>query len=199
MPPSVTAESGFDAVTHAMPTIATGGFANYDESFAWFKSPALEWAATLFMAMGALPLVIYVRMTLGQWREAVADYDRVLKTQPSYAEAWCNRGVALQRLGDFGSALTSFERALQLRETYAEAHCNRGACLRELKRGGQIYYVHNDVATIENARAKLQSILPESRIVIAHGQMRPTVLEDVMTSFADRPVRSDVVSRPSTT
>src|SRR5688572_2659417 len=36
----------FDAITHAMPTIATGGFANYDESFAWFKSPALEWAAT---------------------------------------------------------------------------------------------------------------------------------------------------------
>ncbi|MFO0988093.1 MAG: TrkH family potassium uptake protein [Alphaproteobacteria bacterium] len=63
----------FDAVTHAMPTVATGGFANYDESFAWFKSPALEWAATLFMAMGALPLVIYVRMTLGQWREVRSD------------------------------------------------------------------------------------------------------------------------------
>jgi trk system potassium uptake protein TrkH len=63
----------FDAITHAMPTIATGGFANYDESFAWFKSPALEWAATLFMALGALPLVIYVRMALGQWRDVWAD------------------------------------------------------------------------------------------------------------------------------
>ena len=57
------------------------------------------------------------------------------------------------------------------------------ACLRELKRGGQIYYVHNDVATIENARAKLQSILPESRIVIAHGQMRERELERVMREF----------------
>ena len=63
----------FDAVTHAMPTIATGGFANYDESFAWFKSPALEWAATLFMTLGALPLVIYVRMALGQWRDVWSD------------------------------------------------------------------------------------------------------------------------------
>jgi trk system potassium uptake protein TrkH len=63
----------FDAITHAMPTIATGGFANYDESFAWFKSPALEWAATLFMALGALPLVIYVRMALGQWRDVRTD------------------------------------------------------------------------------------------------------------------------------
>jgi len=63
----------FDAVTHAMPTVSTGGFANYDESFAWFKSPALEWAATLFMTLGALPLLIYVRMALGQWREVRGD------------------------------------------------------------------------------------------------------------------------------
>lgn len=63
----------FDAVTHAMPTIATGGFANYDESFAWFKSPALEWAATFFMALGALPLILYVRMALGRWRDVKGD------------------------------------------------------------------------------------------------------------------------------
>ncbi len=63
----------FDAVTHAMPTVSTGGFANYDESFAFFKSPALEWAATLFMALGGLPLLIYVRMALGHWRDVAAD------------------------------------------------------------------------------------------------------------------------------
>ena len=63
----------FDAVTHAMPTIATGGFANYDESFAWFKSPALEWAGTVFMALGGLPLLIYVRMALGHWRDVTKD------------------------------------------------------------------------------------------------------------------------------
>jgi trk system potassium uptake protein TrkH len=63
----------FDAVTHAMPSVSTGGFANYDESFAWFKSPALEWAATLFMALGGLPLLIYVRMALGHWPDVWRD------------------------------------------------------------------------------------------------------------------------------
>ncbi len=57
--------SFFDAITHAMTTIATGGFANYDESFAYFKSPALEWAATLFMFLGGCPLVLFVWMALG--------------------------------------------------------------------------------------------------------------------------------------
>jgi trk system potassium uptake protein TrkH len=61
--------SPFDAITHAIPTVATGGFANYDQSFAFFASPALEWTATLFMFLGACPLVLYVWMALGSWRE----------------------------------------------------------------------------------------------------------------------------------
>jgi trk system potassium uptake protein TrkH len=65
--------SFFDAVTHAMPAVSTGGFANYDESFAYFKSPALEWAATLFMFLGACPLVLYVWMALGLPRELFRD------------------------------------------------------------------------------------------------------------------------------
>lgn len=59
----------FDAVCHAMTTMSTAGFANYDASFAAFKSPALEWAATLFMALAGLPLLTYVRMAIGQWRD----------------------------------------------------------------------------------------------------------------------------------
>jgi len=65
--------SSFDAMTHAMTTISTGGFANYDESFAWFKSPALEVTATVFMALGGLPLLIYVRMALGHWPDVRRD------------------------------------------------------------------------------------------------------------------------------
>ena len=65
--------SPFDAVTHALPTVSTGGFANYDESFAWFKSPALEITATVFMTLGGLPLLIYVRMALGQWPDIRRD------------------------------------------------------------------------------------------------------------------------------
>lgn len=63
----------FDAVTHAMPTVSTGGFANYDESFAWFKSPALEITATVFMTLSGLPLLIYVRMALGHWPDVRRD------------------------------------------------------------------------------------------------------------------------------
>jgi trk system potassium uptake protein TrkH len=63
----------FDAVTHAMPTVSTGGFANYDESFAWFRNPGLEIASTIFMALGGLPLLIYVRMALGHWPDVWRD------------------------------------------------------------------------------------------------------------------------------
>jgi trk system potassium uptake protein TrkH len=61
--------SMFDAVCHAMTTMSTAGFANYDASFGYFKSPALEWAATCFMVLGGLPLLTYVRMALGHWRD----------------------------------------------------------------------------------------------------------------------------------
>ena len=55
--------------------------------------------------------------------------------------------------------------------------------LRELKRGGQIYFLHNEVETIENRRARLVELLPEARIEIAHGQMHERDLERVMRDF----------------
>lgn len=57
------------------------------------------------------------------------------------------------------------------------------AILRELLRGGQVYYLHNEVSTIENAKDDLQALLPEARIGIGHGQMRERELERVMTDF----------------
>ena len=57
------------------------------------------------------------------------------------------------------------------------------ACLRELKRGGQVYFLHNDVQTIEKQVAKLQELLPEAAIRHAHGQMRERELEQVMSDF----------------
>ncbi len=59
----------------------------------------------------------------------------------------------------------------------------REACLRELKRGGQIYFLHNEVETIENRRARLAQLVPEARIEIAHGQMPERELERVMRDF----------------
>ncbi|MDY2946380.1 MAG: transcription-repair coupling factor [Mannheimia varigena] len=57
------------------------------------------------------------------------------------------------------------------------------AILREILRGGQVYYLHNDVATIENCAEKLTALVPEARVVIGHGQMRERELERVMSDF----------------
>ncbi|OOH85785.1 transcription-repair coupling factor [Pasteurellaceae bacterium 15-036681] len=59
----------------------------------------------------------------------------------------------------------------------------REAILREILRGGQVYYLHNDVATIENCAKQLAELVPEARIVIGHGQMRERELERVMSDF----------------
>jgi len=62
----------------------------------------------------------------------------------------------------------------------------REAVLRELDRDGQVYLVHNKVATIEAMAERLRRLVPEARIVVAHGQMDDALLEKVMLSFARR-------------
>jgi transcription-repair coupling factor (superfamily II helicase) len=57
------------------------------------------------------------------------------------------------------------------------------AILREILRGGQVYYLHNDVKTIDKAARDLQAMMPELRIGIGHGQMRERELEQVMSDF----------------
>ncbi len=57
------------------------------------------------------------------------------------------------------------------------------ACLRELRRGGQIYVLHNEVRSIERFAADLQKLVPEGRVRFAHGQMRERELEQVMLDF----------------
>jgi trk system potassium uptake protein TrkH len=63
----------FDAATHAMTTVATAGFANYDESFAAFRSAAIEWTAVLFMSLSSLPLFLYVRLARSEWGQVWRD------------------------------------------------------------------------------------------------------------------------------
>ena len=60
------------------------------------------------------------------------------------------------------------------------------ACLREIKRGGQVYFVHNSVETIDRAAADLAKLVPGAEIRIAHGQMRERDLEQVMLDFYHR-------------
>jgi trk system potassium uptake protein len=62
---------GFDAVTHALATVSTGGFSTHDASIGYFRSAGVEWAAILFMASGALPLAAFIRALRG---EAVAPW-----------------------------------------------------------------------------------------------------------------------------
>lgn len=59
----------------------------------------------------------------------------------------------------------------------------REAILREVLRGGQVYYLYNDVENIEKARNRIAELVPEARVAVGHGQMRERELERVMTDF----------------
>ena len=63
----------FDAVNHAMTTVATGGYSTRDASIGGFESPAIEWVAVVFMIAGSLPFLLYVQALRGQARPLLAD------------------------------------------------------------------------------------------------------------------------------
>ncbi|MBU6501510.1 MAG: transcription-repair coupling factor [Burkholderiales bacterium] len=94
-------------------------------------------------------------------------------------------GMALEGLRDLSVIATAPQRRLAIK-TFVRTEGNgviREAVLRELKRGGQVYFLHNEVETIENRRQKLEALLPEARIAVAHGQMPERELERVMRDF----------------
>ena len=94
-------------------------------------------------------------------------------------------GMALEGLRDFSIIATAPQKRLAIK-TFVRSEDNsilREACLRELKRGGQVYFLHNEVDTIQNRKAMLEQLLPEARIEIAHGQMHERDLERVMRDF----------------
>ena len=57
------------------------------------------------------------------------------------------------------------------------------ACLREIKRGGQVYFLHNEVENIESMAEEIAALIPEATVRVAHGQMRERELERVMSDF----------------
>lgn len=59
----------------------------------------------------------------------------------------------------------------------------RESILREILRGGQVYFLHNNVDTIDKTAADIQTLVPEARIIVAHGQMRERELERIMSDF----------------
>ncbi|MEP5765586.1 MAG: transcription-repair coupling factor [Halieaceae bacterium] len=93
--------------------------------------------------------------------------------------------MALGGMRDLSIIATPPARRLSIK-TFVREH-NIGlikeAILRETLRGGQVYYLHNEVKSIEEAARKLRELLPDLRIGVAHGQMRERQLEQVMRAF----------------
>jgi transcription-repair coupling factor (superfamily II helicase) len=94
--------------------------------------------------------------------------------------------LALAGVRDMSVIETPPEDRLPIQTRVAEASAGlvRDAILRELDRGGQVFYVHNRVETIEAQAEQLRKLLPDARIVVGHGQMGEGHLESVMLKFA---------------
>ncbi|MCC7098720.1 MAG: transcription-repair coupling factor [Rubrivivax sp.] len=94
-------------------------------------------------------------------------------------------GMALEGLRDLSVIATAPQRRLAIKTFVRNEGSGviREAVLRELKRGGQVYFLHNEVETIQQRADKLAELLPEARIAVAHGQMPERQLEAVMRDF----------------
>jgi len=93
--------------------------------------------------------------------------------------------MSLEGIRDFSVIATAPQRRLSIK-TFVSPYSPgivREAALRELKRGGQIYFLHNEVDTIATRAETLARLLPEARIAVAHGQMPERELEQVMRDF----------------
>jgi len=96
--------------------------------------------------------------------------------------------MSLEGLRDLSVIATAPQRRLAIK-TFVQPYSPgvvREAALRELKRGGQIYFLHNDVETMEGMKDRLLKLLPEARITVAHGQMPDSQLERVMRDFVQQ-------------
>ena len=93
--------------------------------------------------------------------------------------------LSMEGLRDFSVIATAPQRRLAIKtfvSRFSKAQI-REAALRELKRGGQIYFLHNEIDTIHHIEEMLTALVPEARIRIAHGQMRERELELAMRDF----------------
>ncbi len=96
--------------------------------------------------------------------------------------------MALGGMRDLSIIATPPARRLSIK-TFVREHniaLVKEAVLRETLRGGQVYYLHNEVKTIEETARKLRELLPDLSIGVAHGQMRESELEQVMSAFYHR-------------
>ena len=97
-------------------------------------------------------------------------------------------GLAMEGLREFSVIATAPQKRLAIK-TFVQPSSRgviREAVLREFKRGGQVYFLHNEVDTIENMRRDLEELLPEARVVVGHGQLPERELERVMRDFTQQ-------------
>ena len=93
--------------------------------------------------------------------------------------------MAMSGIRDLSIIATPPARRLSVK-TFVRQHdapMVKEAILRELLRGGQVYYLHNEVKTIEKVAEEITALVPEARVAIGHGQMRERELEQVMSDF----------------
>ncbi|HSI21836.1 MAG TPA: transcription-repair coupling factor [Methylophilaceae bacterium] len=93
--------------------------------------------------------------------------------------------MAMEGLREFSMISTPPQKRLSIK-TFVSSWSEGVICeavMRELKRGGQVYFLHNEVESIYAMRDRLEKMLPEARISIAHGQLRERELEHVMRDF----------------
>ncbi|MFQ5645151.1 MAG: transcription-repair coupling factor, partial [Thiogranum sp.] len=96
--------------------------------------------------------------------------------------------MSLSGLRDLSIIATPPAQRLAIKTFITEWSANtiREACLREITRGGQLYFLHNEVESIEKIARELRELVPEASIRIGHGQMRERELEQVMLDFYHR-------------
>ncbi|HLJ38202.1 MAG TPA: transcription-repair coupling factor [Steroidobacteraceae bacterium] len=96
--------------------------------------------------------------------------------------------MALGGLRDLSLITTAPAGRLTIKTFLIEWHgpTLREAALRELRRGGQIYFVHNEVRSIEKIAAEVAALIPEATVRVGHGQMRERDLEQLMVDFYHR-------------
>ena len=93
--------------------------------------------------------------------------------------------MAFSGMRDLSIIATPPARRLAVK-TFVQEHTGdsvKEAILRELLRGGQVYFLHNEVDTIERTAESIRELVPEARVAVAHGQMRERELEQVMQQF----------------
>nr|WP_297347654.1 transcription-repair coupling factor [uncultured Glaciecola sp.] len=93
--------------------------------------------------------------------------------------------MALSGMRDLSIIATPPAKRLAIKTFVQVRHTDiiREAIMREILRGGQVYFLHNEVKTIEQTAREIEEIIPEARIAIGHGQMRERELENVMNDF----------------